>query len=309
MKKRILSILCCAYLATSFQAEAQFIFRKDKSIRVGVMAGVANYYGDLAPARSFVSTYPQLTRPALGVTASKAITPKINVRAGLTWARIKGSDAVGNASQDFSDPKKLRNLSFRNDVKELSVTGEFRPLNRGIQLKNKTVLHPYIFAGLAVFHHNPKAYYNGGLMQEGWYTLQPLRTEGQQDGYGRVQMSLPFGWGLRYAYSKEIEIGFEMGWRKTFTDYLDDVSTRYADKGLLMEQSGREAWILSDRSIELKQDNSTYVGADGNPYPYYAGISSNGAVRGNSNNKDWYIVTGLQVSYKLQYNRNIPKFR
>ena len=70
--------------------------------------------------------------------------------------------------------------------------------------------------------------------------LQPLGTEGQQVSgkfpdrhypkpYKRTQLSIPMGAGINYKVNRQINLGYEIGWRKTFTDYLDDVSGRYAN--------------------------------------------------------------------------------
>ncbi len=68
--------------------------------------------------------------------------------------------------------------------------------------------------------------------------------------------------------------------RKTYTDYLDDVSTTYADKAILSE-NGVLAVILSDRSPGASNDN--FIGKQ----------------RGNSRDTDKYMFAGITLSFRL----------
>jgi hypothetical protein len=45
-------------------------------------------------------------------------------------------------------------------------------------------------------------------------------------------VAIPFGIGAKMNVSKKVGIGLEWGPRKTFTDYLDDVSGTYPDVSL-----------------------------------------------------------------------------
>ena len=71
--------------------------------------------------------------------------------------------------------------------------------------------------------------------------------------------------------------------RKTFTDYLDDVSKRYYDPVLLAAAHGETAAIMSDKSI----------GTDPN-------YTNRGRQRGNATTKDWYAFAGIILTLKLQ---------
>ena len=64
-------------------------------------------------------------------------------------------------------------------------------------------------------------------MRGSWYDLQPLKTEGNK--YNRFILAVPFGLGVKFNISYKVNFGFEIGARKTFTDYLDDVSSQYID--------------------------------------------------------------------------------
>ncbi len=114
--------------------------------------------------------------------------------------------------------------------------------------------------------------------------LQPLGTEGQRlpasnnPIYQLTQFSIPVGLGLKFAISDSWNIGFELGSRLTFTDYLDDVSTTYASDNELLETQGELALALANRSRTPK------LGGEG---------------RGDAEDKDWYIMGGLSISFNL----------
>ena len=121
-----------------------------------------------------------------------------------------------------------------------------------------------------------------------WYALEPLGTEGQgtsanpgKNKYSRAGTAFPFGVGMKYNLNKNIILGLEWGMRKTFTDYLDDVSSTYADPIVLFRENGSLAAALGDRS--LSKDTQSHIGLQ----------------RGNSRNKDWYSFAGLIITVKL----------
>jgi hypothetical protein len=47
--------------------------------------------------------------------------------------------------------------------------------------------------------------------------------------YGLTQLEIPMGFGFKYYFKENVYIGLEVLHRKTFTDYIDDVSTKYID--------------------------------------------------------------------------------
>lgn len=311
MKKTILAVSAALLAFSASPAAAQNFTKSNRSYAVGAAISASSYFGDLMPGASHLATNPGLTQPSLGLNVTRKLLPNISVRASLSWIRLKGEDNAGTKQGAGIDigGREARNLSFRNDVKELAVVGMYDLYALHSEFSKRRKVNPYLFAGIALFHHNPKAYYEGNRMNKGWYDLQPLHTEGKENAYSRVQLSIPLGFGLRYRLDRNWDLGFEIGWRKTFTDYLDDVSKSYVDKGTLNQESGEAAWILSDRSVELAQQPLTYTGTDGQSYPYTPGYGTDGIRRGNSNNKDWYMLTGLNISYYLSEKGSIPKFR
>jgi len=116
--------------------------------------------------------------------------------------------------------------------------------------------------------------------------LQPLGTEGQgwQENrgrqYNRVQIAIPMGVGFQVRIAKSMNLGFECGFRKTFTDHLDDVSGAYPNIDAFIEENPMGA-ALSFRSPEVS-DNPLQ-----NP---------EGELRGSPLAKDWYFFGGVMLS-------------
>src|SRR5207249_6493504 len=103
--------------------------------------------------------------------------------------------------------------------------------------------------------------------------------------YSLTQLALPFGGGIKCALNDNLRVGIELGLRKLFTDYLDDVSSNYADANDLLAAKGQQAVDLAYRGDEVPGGNPTYP--------------AKGAQRGSSALKDWYYLTGLTLSFRL----------
>jgi hypothetical protein len=239
---------------------------------VGVMVGGSAYSGDLTPG---LIDLKQI-HPAGGVLIRANITKYITVKGNVYYGNISGDDRDAPVEKN-----KTRNLSFRSNVldigtnMEINLTG-FKPNNPHYTTS------PYLFIGLSVFKFDPEGYDD---VTNKWVRLQPLGTEGQgtaryndRKKYDLTQVSIPFGFGLKHSISEHWNIGLEMGWRKTFTDYLDDVSTTYVEYDYLQRFSGDLAARMSNRT------NKTFTSKD---------------LRGNAQNMDWYMFGGIIVTYAI----------
>jgi hypothetical protein len=326
--KKLLSVallVSISLLMAVPDAEAQRYNKRNRYATVGVRLEAMNYWGDIVPQPTIGSFYVPATRPKLAVDYTYKFGPRISGRAGLSWGRITGDDSRSASREGDNVYRNIRNLSFRNDIKELSFVGIVDLNENRRSYLRRPKYNYYAFAGVSVFHHNPKAYIEGDpRLEEGWYALQPLGTEGQQvDGvedyprpYRRIQIAIPFGIGFKYRLDRRWDIGFEIGIRKTFTDYLDDVSTNYAAKSDLLNQGdrGMAAAILSDRSalgnrnIPPNFNVETQV-IGGVPFQNVSGWGTKGAQRGDPSDQDWFFTTGVQLSYILRPNIRSPKFR
>jgi len=200
------------------------------------------------------------------------------VRGGFNYSIVGGADRFST-----NDSLIARNLAFETKIAEFSLIGEYYLFNLYEQK-----FSPYLFAGLAVFHFDPYAY-NSSKQK---IFLKPLSTEGEglsqypdRKPYSLTQPAIPFGGGIKYAITDNLRIGLELGMRKLFTDYLDDVSKTYVDPNDLLAAKGQLAVDMSYRGDELPGGNPSYP--------------SKGAQRGGANHKDWYYFLGLHLTYRL----------
>lgn len=241
-------------------------------MHIGIAGGISNYNGDLLQ-KLYVS---KLTNGFIGASLSYELSDQIMLRGAFTYAGVDGNDRYNNKTN-----LQKRNLQFESVITEWSVVGEYYLFNL-----NEKRISPYGFAGLALFHFNPYTYDAGNKK----VFLKPLSTEGQgiypnKKPYSLFQSSIPYGAGFKIAFSENLRVGFEIGFRKLFTDYLDDVSTSYADYNDLLAARGQLAVDLAYREDELSGGNPVYPIKD--------------TQRGGSQQKDTYYFTGINITYRL----------
>ena len=255
MKK---SILLICTLLTAFHLNAQYF-------EVGTYTGGCNYLGDLSGQKLLLEGL----HPVLGVFGRYNATKYLSLKASVSRGMISGSDEFSRSATI-----RERNLSFRSNLFEMAVTGEVNFSAYNIRAMKTGV--PYFFTGVALTHFNPEAEMRGS-----WYYLQPLRTEGNK--YSRYTVAVPFGLGAKFSLSYKVNFGLEIGARKVFTDYLDDVSTAYPDIIELRRIAATTA-ALAYRSPEVTGE---------------FGKNPLGADRGDASNQDWYFFGGLTISVNL----------
>ena len=186
-----------------------------QNLELGVSAGMSTYAGDLAPDKP--TEYLQLLHPAAGAFLRLNVAPPVSFRLGFNVAKVSADDALNEVHAG-------RQLSFESNITEVYLTGEWNIFNWYPGSGNLRI-SPYAFAGVNVFHFNPRT-----LHEDQWIDLQPLGTEGQglegyDEKYRLTQYGVPIGFGLKFTINERWTIGGEIGARKLFTDYLDDVSS------------------------------------------------------------------------------------
>lgn len=266
-------------LALSFNGHSQ-------DLDIGVTAGTSYYLGDLNPARHFQN--PGL---AVGVMSRYSFDTRWAVRASAMYGKVQG-----DASSSAFLPD--RGLTFESTVIDIGAVAEFNfiPYFTG---SLRSGISPYIFAGISYFMFEP--FSNGQSLRE-------LGTEGQNVGYeGRqpynlYSFSVPFGLGVKFSLAKNL--GLQVYWEmhKTFTDYLDDVSTTYY---LTYDPGGSEKYyyltpdpttqgkflkvdLTHDQDIQNKYNTSDPTSAH-----------TTGMQRGNSKNTDWFGFLAVTLTYKF----------
>lgn len=259
-------ILVIVLLALGVQASGQYH-------EVGLMFAQAHYIGDINPSNHI----PTQFNPGGGLIYRYNFNDRIAFKASALYGRTYAHDEDSD-----SDWQQNRNLHFRSDIFEISgqIEINFLTYEIGDPKRNST---PYLFAGLSIFRHNPQGEYEGR-----WLDLQPLGTEGQgiagfPDRYNLTQISIPFGVGYKFNIWRNLGGAVEWGMRRTFTDYLDDVSTNYVDNIFLEDENGPLSAIMADRSLSPTGPNGTNTEMQ----------------RGESNRNDWYIFMGVMITYKI----------
>ncbi len=253
----------------------------------GLMLGTSFYNGELNRKTLFMQ--PKF---AFGGFYRHNFNEHFSGKLCFLYGNVEGNDALS------ANPEQIqRNLSFKSVVAEFSgqIEINFLPFVAG---DTKTRFTPYIFGGFGIFKFNPKAFVDAGtyninginytVANSGYYALMPLGTEGQgttgypdRKKYSLTSFSIPFGIGFKFNIANGVGFGLEWGMRPTFTDYLDDVSTTYAEPIVLRSEYTDVAAVLSDRSIASTESNV-------------------GRQRGNSTNKDWYSFAVATLSYTIK---------
>lgn len=253
-------------------------------LEYGVGLGTSFYWGDLN-APDF-GTNVGNAHLAVQAMAKLNFSKYLAVKGNLLYGSLSGDD-----SRSFLEWQKQRNLNFNSSLLEVSVLGEFHLF--GYNFGEDNPLSPYITAGLGVFYFNPKTTFQGSTV-----ALQPLGTEGQglpgfADKYSRVALAIPFGGGLKFQLTNTMNIAMDVLARKTFTDYIDDVSTNY---------------VAFD---ELAAGNGLLAAQLGNRIGEYLGQSEpvslpTGSQRGGKDITDYYFTAMVTLTFKL--NRNVGIF-
>jgi len=161
---------------------------------VGFGLGTFNYTGDLV--RSYNLAF---SKPAATVFYRSNISRVVSARTSITAGKIGANDT----RKPIDAFATARVASFDLFLLEAAATFEYHFLDWR-DSKRKLRFTPYLFAGAGLF---------------GISGVQQKNAE-----YSNVQIAIPFGGGMKYVLNPKYYIAFEFGMRKTFFDYLDNIS-------------------------------------------------------------------------------------
>tara|TARA_X000000368_G_C22853068_1_gene633020 strand:+ start:56 stop:838 length:783 start_codon:yes stop_codon:yes gene_type:complete len=250
MTNKLLNIIFIFLL--SFTGKSQTPF---SSWEIGVFGGGSYYLGEINQSHFTPMNL------AFGPIIRYNYDQRLNVKFALTFGTIQGKDE--NSSSSFNTD---RNVSFKSDLMEISSVLEFNFFPFSSLDPKSHLITPYGYLGFAYLNHNPKINSNGrGYNGD-------LETEGKS--YSKHLLTIPMGLGLKFRMNR-FGITLDWGIRKTFTDYLDDVSTFY----LPINSSGSNT----------QQDIGNLT--------QYSDVSD--FKRGDKYSKDWYIFTGITFFVNL----------
>lgn len=275
-----------------------------QTLDLGLFAGGSYYLGDINPSLHFAGS-----QPAFGGFFRFNYKDRWGFRLGGYRGKVKADDldffkldaaqTYLNNDYNIDDPNLIyyltsnRGLNFETDITEISFLVElnFFPFFVG---SRKNTWTPYIFAGAGMYLYNPKPI-GGGI------SLRTLGTEGQgyvgrPEPYGNLAFSIPFGIGMKISLNKRIGLGFEWGMRKTFNDYLDDISSTYY---LDLYGYNPEEGIYYAPNPENPVEIISFPITDDVYYSDPTFSHKKGEKRGNQYNKDWYAFYGVTLTFKI----------
>ena len=275
--KKITLVFLAAIVSLAARSQSMESYVQEGEFGIGIGAG--HYFGDL-------NTRASLNRPkfSAGAFFVKQFGPYTGLKLGVNYARLGYSDTYSS-----NEVQNRRNLSFNTNLWEFAVSGQFNFFKFYPGVSGFTYT-PYVSLGVGVFTYDPYAYLNGQK-----YFLRPLGTEGQGSAlypdrkpYGSMAVCFPIAVGFKYNLNPEINLFAEVGYRFATTDYLDDVSLTFTPDAFAPSPNGQPsvAMLLSDRSYET-----------GTP------IGIKNRQRGNSSQKDAYVIAQLGVSFNISSYR------
>ncbi len=310
MRLRHLLTLCTLLALPLGAVQAQFKYA-NKFWEAGINLGVSSYSGELSTIVS-----PKHLHFTGGAFVRFHPSRFIGLRLQGMYGTLSGDDV------DSKDQiNQVRNLSFKSHILDIGLNADFFIL--GYNPEKSNMFSPYVSIGLSVFNYNPKArHFDPNFLNE-WIELQPLNTEGQgsipgRSPYSLTQVSVPLSIGMMYAVHSHINIGVDVGYRLTFTDYIDDVGlyypvdvvsqqtfydqTPYRD-GYFDNKSMQE--IMADRTYEYfvrsrgEQAGTNVLASQENQEEYARYQQQRGGIYRGVKGNDGYLFATVFVSYNF----------
>lgn len=323
MKKRLQSFWLICFIIITISAlfseksySQSLIFGNEKKrFEIGINIGPSFFLGDLGGHKGKGTRFVKdLNLPLTEIMTGAFITYYPNewlgFRGAAQFGKISGEDNLITTKGEDELYRKQRNLDFRSNILEAYVAAEFFPIMylHKDDPEYAPRLRPYTVLGAGYLHFNPQGSLTDANGNKTWYYLRPLHTEGEgfpeypnRKEYSLSQINIPMGLGAKYYISGRINVSFEILLRKSFTDYIDDVSTEYIDPNLFDK-------YLSPHDASIARQISDKVFAIVNP-----GLTRNspGTQRGNPKQNDSYFTTFLKFGIRLgpvyssKYDRNV----
>ncbi len=292
----LLFMLLCTKAKSQYRSYNENYYETNTLVEFGMGTGAMNCLTDLGGnagvGKKFLKDVNLKNTQAcnsiyLGVTYKNVV----GLRVEATLGTIKAYDSILKPVAASTFGRYDRNLSFRSNISEIMLIGEFHPLAL-LDYYDKNFPHcsPYLLAGIGSFSFNPQAYFKGS-----WIDLHPLHLEGQgfkeypnRPEYALNALCYPVGCGIRYEINNFFVARFEFVYRFTNTDYLDDVSQEDYVKPALFSHylNAKDAYLASQLYDRHKELNPNYV-------------PSSGQIRGHPNNNDAYFSIELKLGLTL----------
>lgn len=307
MRRNLFTFLISSLLILPVALTAQRVPKAD----IGISVGSTLFFGDLGGANTigrpfFFDLEKSLVQPVGMLSYHYQLSNRFAFRLQGAYTSIAGDDKLLQPKQLFAPEwfRWFRNLDFHSKLWEVSAQMEFY----FVKYQPGSLAQrwgPYILVGGGVFHFNPKTTYNGQEVE-----LRPLRTEGQGfpgtgvKEYPLYQVCIPVGVGIRYNITNDFTIGFEYADRKTFTDYIDDVSTEYIspnDFSIMFANDPSTAALATE--LAMRADELLVPDI----YSQHTIVTAPGQQRGNPENMDHYILPVFSFYYVIGGPKHVSK--
>lgn len=332
MYPKKLVLLVIILLCVSPMADAQtwsdntwdffrYKFLKKEYTEIGIQVGGAGYMGEMNK-----HLFSSENRSTLGINSFSAgvsakhyfnpISAKDRtwgIRLDYNYSDIKGDDAWSSVQSD-----KDRNLRFTNNIHEIGVMGEFHFYEfRPNRFRN--MVNPYVFAGVGMIYHNPKAKdVNGNKVSliDEIVEAKKITPDGSIpdlkkypfgnvpatsiEKYSKTAFIIPFGTGVKINGTGRwapVSVAIELNYRYAFHDFLDGVGNNEYHN-----YSTVEPWLSKSNLSVLEWEQLAGPSIPSTP-PQSGPISGSadyaelvGKKRGDPGN-DSYMTTVLRLTY------------
>lgn len=250
----------------------------------GANLGGTGYMGDINPHNVLYYKHA-----GGGVHTKYNLNGTWGVRFGANFLKLKGADA--DAKNQF---QRTRNLSFDNNVMEVSLLADFNFFEY-LPGMTKSRFTPYLFAGVGMIHHRPtvrygqRDYRGGDLMVDQTYYRDENGAVSQEQ-HRPFAVTVPFGFGVKYNFNGPWSIGAEANYRTAFTNKIDNVSGIYTNLAYQELPSSIRSEI-DETAWQFLADPSGQSG------------SNAGRARGTSYKYDGYMTIGVTITYSIASTR------
>ncbi len=225
----------------------------------------------------------------LGIGFRKRFHPLFATTSSVKGFTLKGNDALSN-----NLIRNARNLNFRSfniQIEQkiefiVAAKEKFSPSNLllGTYPSPNRSQQLYVFSGLGLMYFSNQGYYNKLGENARWVNLRNLQTEGIN--YSPITLTIPIGVGFRIGINRTWRLGIELSYNKTFSDYIDDVSTVYKNPS-----------SFSDPVAAYLSNPSDLTVTQGNGFNWFG----EGYQRGDSKQKDAYYHANFVLSKNITY--------
>jgi len=300
MRKLIVPVIFCSLLAVQ-SLSAQYYFSNDKyyespvvyevGVKFGVMNSLTDIGGKKGVGKNFIKDLTwKFAKPCFGIYTMAMYQHAIGLRIEATFGEVIGYDSILKKVKETTSGRYERNLSFKSRIADFQLAAEVHPLFfRNYDDEEPPRISPYAVIGIGYFSFEPEAKLRGQ-----WYSLQPLRTEGQgfpeypdRQPYKLNQVNFAGGIGIKYEINSLFNARFEVNHRFLLTDYLDDVSTTYIDPALFNNYLPANRAVIAQQLANRKGE-----------------LNPNDAIplddqRGDPSDKDAFFTIQLKVGFIL----------